>query len=141
MNAQLVPPHPLTGGLDRESESGRSLRHALVIGNQPFQVDAKPLRRRKVDRIERAQYSGVQSRRGVQQSVVQTYEMNPVKNQLCSAQRPGSEMTNGPRHLGSRKRARDSVAITPQEVAQRLRFGLAHNQFHHRGGVKVDHRV
>lgn len=72
--------------LNHESQHGRGRRHALVISNQGLQVGSDPLRRRQVYRIERSEHSRVERRRGIQQRIVQTYEMNPVKDHSRSAQ-------------------------------------------------------
>ncbi len=133
-------PDAINGRLNHESQRRRGLRHALVIGNQDFQLGGNPLRRRKVYRVQRSEHSGVERRRAIQQRIVQTYEMNPVKDQSRSAQGCGSEVTNGAGHLGSRQRARDSIAMAPDEAAKRPRFRLAHDQFYDCGRVEIDHR-
>ncbi len=130
-----------TRRLNHESQRGRSLRHALLISNQEFQVGGNPLRRCKVYRGKRSEDSRVERRRGIQQRIVQTDEMNPVKDQSRSAQGCRSEVTNGAGHLGSRQRARDSIAMAPQEAAKRPRFRLAHDQFYDCGRVEIDHRA
>lgn len=96
-NAQFFPHGRMrsTGRLNHESQRGRSLRHALVISNQDFQIGGNPLRRRKVYRVQRSEHSRVERRRAIQQRIVQTDEMNPVKDQSRSAQGCGSEVTNG----------------------------------------------
>jgi hypothetical protein len=105
-----------TGGLNHESQRGRSLRHAHVISNQDFQVSSDPLCRCEVYRVERSEYSRVERRRTIQQRIVHAYEMNPVKDQSRSAYGCGSEVTNGAGHFGSCQRARDAIVMAPQEA-------------------------
>ena len=130
-----------TRRLNHESQRGRSLRHARVISNQDFQISGDPLRRCKVYRVKRTEHSRVEGRRGVEQRIVQPYEMKPVKNQSRSAYGCGSEVTNGAWHFGSCQRARDSIAMTPQEAAKGRRLGLAHDQLYNCGRVEINHRA
>ena len=69
-----------------------------------------------MDGVERSHDPGIEDARGIEQGVVEPDEVQPAQNLARSPQRRGSEMANGPRHLGAGERARDAARMGAQEA-------------------------